>query len=43
VVLEFPTMDALRACYDSAAYAPLLAMRLASTTGSVVLVDGVPA
>jgi len=40
IVLEFPDMMAARAFYDSADYAPLLALRLASTEGSVVLVEG---
>jgi uncharacterized protein (DUF1330 family) len=43
VILEFPDMAAARAFYDSAEYAPLLAMRLATTTGSVVLAEGMPA
>lgn len=43
VVLEFPDMDAARAFYHSADYAPLIAMRLASTTGSVALVEGMAA
>ena len=40
VVLEFPDMATARAFYDSADYAPLLALRLASTEGSVALVEG---
>ena len=43
VILEFPDMAAARAFYDSADYAPLLAMRLATTTGSLALVEGMPA
>jgi uncharacterized protein (DUF1330 family) len=43
VILEFPDMAAARAFYDSAEYAPLLAMRLAFTTGSVALVEGLAA
>jgi uncharacterized protein (DUF1330 family) len=43
VILEFPDMATARAFYDSAEYAPLLAMRLASTTGSVVLAEGMAA
>jgi uncharacterized protein (DUF1330 family) len=43
VILEFPDMATARAFYDSTEYAPLLAMRLASTTGSVVLVEGMAA
>jgi uncharacterized protein (DUF1330 family) len=40
VILEFPTLDVVRAFYDSAEYAPLLALRLASTRSEVVLVEG---
>jgi uncharacterized protein (DUF1330 family) len=43
VILEFPDMATARAFYDSPDYAPLLAMRLASTTGSVVLAEGMAA
>ncbi len=43
VILEFPDMAAARAFYDSADYAPLLAMRLASSTGTLALVEGMPA
>jgi uncharacterized protein (DUF1330 family) len=43
VILEFPDIATARAFYDSRDYAPLLAMRLASTTGSVVLAEGMPA
>jgi uncharacterized protein (DUF1330 family) len=40
VVLEFPTRDAAEAFYADPEYAPLLALRLASTRSDVVLVDG---
>jgi uncharacterized protein (DUF1330 family) len=40
VILEFPSMQAARAFYDSAEYAPLLALRLASTRSEAVLVEG---
>jgi uncharacterized protein (DUF1330 family) len=40
VILEFPSMAAAQGFYDSADYAPLLALRLASTKGDVVLVEG---
>lgn len=43
VILEFPDMVAARAFYDSADYAPLLALRLAAADGTVALVEGVPA
>lgn len=40
VILEFPSLDAARRFYDSAEYAPLLALRLASTRSEVTLVEG---
>lgn len=40
VVLEFPTMDTLKAFYHSPEYAPLLQLRMAASTGEVVLVEG---
>ena len=40
VVIEFPTLDAARAFYDSAEYAPVLALRLASAASDIVLVEG---
>jgi uncharacterized protein (DUF1330 family) len=43
VVLEFPDMAAARTFYHSADYAPLIAMRLGATTGSVALVEGIAA
>src|ERR1700710_620206 len=39
-VLEFPSMDALHTFYDSAEYAPLLAIRVASTRSDVVFMPG---
>jgi uncharacterized protein (DUF1330 family) len=42
VILEFPDMARARGFYDSADYAPLLAMRLASSTGTLALVEGMP-
>ena len=42
-VLEFADMPALHAFYDSADYAPLLALRRASTVSHVALADGAPA
>ena len=41
VVLEFPTLDQARKWYDSAEYAPLLAMRLKAASSKLILVDGV--
>jgi uncharacterized protein (DUF1330 family) len=40
VVIEFPDRDAFRAWYDSPAYQAILGMRLASTNGFAVVVDG---
>lgn len=40
VVLEFPTMDKLKAFYHSPEYAPLLKLRMAASTSEVVLVEG---
>ena len=40
VVLEFATMDALKAFYHSPEYAPLIVMRQKASTGDVVLVEG---
>lgn len=40
VVLEFVTMDALKAFYYSPEYALLIAMRQKASTGDVVLVEG---
>jgi uncharacterized protein (DUF1330 family) len=40
VVLEFPSIEAARAFYVSADYAPLLKMRADSTVSQVVLIDG---
>ncbi|WP_368417339.1 DUF1330 domain-containing protein [Falsiroseomonas sp.] len=42
VVLEFPSLAAARAFYASADYAPLLALRLATTKSEMVMVEGLP-
>jgi uncharacterized protein (DUF1330 family) len=39
-VLEFPSLDAARAFYHSADYAPLLKLRGDSTESQAVLVEG---
>ena len=39
-VLEFASMDALMTFYESAEYAPLLAIRVASTRSDVVFMPG---
>ena len=41
VILEFPTMEKLKAFYDSDDYAELLAARLAATDSRTLLVEGV--
>lgn len=40
LVLEFPTMERARAFYASPEYADALALRHATSTSSVVLLDG---
>jgi len=40
VVIEFPSMETLRAWYSSPEYAPLLAMRLPAATDHLVAVEG---
>lgn len=42
VVLEFPSRDAFRAWYDSAEYQEILPLRLDSTPGSLIVVNGLP-
>jgi uncharacterized protein (DUF1330 family) len=41
VVIEFPTMEAITAWYNSAEYAPLLALRQPAATDHLVAVEGV--
>ena len=40
VILEFDTMDALKAFYHSPEYAPLIAMRTKAATSHVSLLEG---
>ncbi len=40
VILEFDSIEAARRWHDSPEYAPLLAMRLASTRSEMVFVEG---
>ena len=40
VVLEFPSMDAVRKWYRSAEYAPLIKLRQKASRGRLVLVEG---
>lgn len=42
VILEFESQEAFRAWYDSEAYQAILPLRLDSTPGSLIVVDGVP-
>ena len=43
VVLEFPTVEAAKAWYNSPAYQAVLGERLAATSGRAVIVEGVAA
>ena len=40
VILEFPNLEQLRRWYDSAEYAPLLALRLAAARCNLVFMEG---
>jgi uncharacterized protein (DUF1330 family) len=40
VIVEFPSMADLRRFYDSPEYAPLLQMRIDSTTSNIIFVEG---
>lgn len=40
VVLEYPSMDALKRFYSSEDYAPLIALRQSCTISNVALVEG---
>ena len=40
VVIEFPDMAKLEAWYSSPDYKPLLALRLAASTGNLIAVEG---
>ncbi len=41
VLIEFPSMEALQAWYNSPEYAPMRVLRQAASTGSIVAADGV--
>lgn len=43
VILEFPSHEIFRAWYDSEAYQAILPLRLESTPGTLVVVNGLPA
>ncbi len=40
VIIEFPSMAALKSWYDSAAYRPLIALRNRAARSSVVAIEG---
>src|SRR5262249_4414947 len=42
VILEFPSMTAFRAWYDSPEYQEILPLRLQSTPGTLIVVKGLP-
>lgn len=42
VILEFPSREAFRAWYDSAGYQAILPLRLESTPGTLIVVNGFP-
>lgn len=42
VILEFPSRDAFRAWYDSDGYQAILPLRLESTPGTLIVVNGFP-
>lgn len=42
IVIEFPSLQALRGWYDSPEYQPLIALRQRGSIGRLVAVDGVP-
>jgi uncharacterized protein (DUF1330 family) len=42
VILEFPDMAHLKAFYQSPEYQKLIAVRQASSTGSLIAIEGVP-
>jgi len=41
VVIEFPSMDALKTWYNSPEYKPLIALRQSASSGDLVAVEGV--
>jgi uncharacterized protein (DUF1330 family) len=42
VILEFPSREAFRAWYESDAYQAILPLRLESTPGTLIVVNGLP-
>jgi uncharacterized protein (DUF1330 family) len=43
VIIEFPSMDAARQWYHSREYQEALKIRLANSTGKVIMTEGAPA
>ena len=41
-VIEFPSREAARGWYDSPAYQEVIGIRLETTTGNLIIVDGPP-
>ena len=40
IVLEFPSLAAARACYDDPAYQRAKALRVAASSGDIVIIEG---
>jgi uncharacterized protein (DUF1330 family) len=40
IVLEFPSLEAARACYDDAGYQRAKALRMAASLGDIVIIEG---
>lgn len=43
VIISFPSMAAAQAFYDDPAYRPVMELRQRSSSGAIVLVEGLPA
>ncbi len=41
VIVEFPSRESSERCYESAAYQKIIGLRLKSTSGSLVILDGI--
>ncbi len=41
VIVEFPSRQFAERCYESAAYQKIIGLRLKSTSGSLVILDGI--
>jgi uncharacterized protein (DUF1330 family) len=42
VIIEFPSREKAEAWYRSAEYQKIISLRLDSTTGNLIIIDGVP-